>query len=275
MLLALFFAGTGLLAAGGVVYFYEYLTRGEFLYWTWPLYFLAGWLGITLLYVLLLSFYALFLPHKEAEKPSRFVKWLVQITAEWLVWLFRIKPRLVNGELIKEGVNYCFISNHQAWIDPIILIALFPRHKIGYIVKHEAMDFPLLGRLLFKAGFISLDRANIRDAVKMVRYGTRFIKQNSLGIFPEGRRTPDNLIHEFKAGAFKIAERTKAPIALVLLDHVHDSLFNRLRVRPHRALVKIVGVYEYAEYGKYSSQVLAEMYVAQLKAERTKESLKQ
>jgi 1-acyl-sn-glycerol-3-phosphate acyltransferase len=43
-------------------------------------------------------------------------------------------------------------------------------------------------------------------------------------LFPEGTRSPDGEIRDFKMGAFKIAHETGAPILPIVVDGTRDAL---------------------------------------------------
>jgi 1-acyl-sn-glycerol-3-phosphate acyltransferase len=70
-----------------------------------------------------------------------------------------------------------------------------------------------------------------REAAQNVEDGYSMI------IFPEGTRSRDNEVHEFKAGAFKIAQRSHATVVPFCIDGT-DSFFERNghRINPKATL---------------------------------------
>ena len=79
--------------------------------------------------------------------------------------------------------------------------------------------WPLIGRWMRRFDCIFLDRKNPRQGMKDMKEAIEKIKKgHSYVIFPEGSRSKDGKIGEFKKGSFKLATDTKArifPIALV------------------------------------------------------------
>ena len=87
------------------------------------------------------------------------------------------------------------------------------------IAKKEMKRWPAIGRWMRSFDCIFLDRKNARQGMKDMKEAIEKIKKgHSYVIFPEGSRSKDGKIGEFKKGSFKLATDTKArifPIALV------------------------------------------------------------
>jgi 1-acyl-sn-glycerol-3-phosphate acyltransferase len=110
------------------------------------------------------------------------------------------------------------ISNHNSRRDPV-LINLMMRRPVHYMAKKESFDwhngiFEYLMVRLF--GAFPVDREHpgpevIRTTEKLLADG------GCIGIFPEGTRFPDQLLHPFEGGAAYFAWKTGAtllPIAV-------------------------------------------------------------
>jgi 1-acyl-sn-glycerol-3-phosphate acyltransferase len=66
---------------------------------------------------------------------------------------------------------------------------------------------------------VFIDRQNPREAVNAINQAAENIKAGySMGIFPEGTRTRDASVGEFKNGAFKIAQKTGCPIVPIAIS---------------------------------------------------------
>ena len=111
---------------------------------------------------------------------------------------------VVEGkENIPQGVPCVFVGNHRSYFDiPLLLVALDAPH--GILAKEELEKIPLLNRSV-KA---------LNDATAIVESGRSFV------IFPEGTRYKgeEGGAGEFKAGAFRIAIKTGAPVVPVAIS---------------------------------------------------------
>ena len=138
-----------------------------------------------------------------------------------------IAPRhrwFVDPEIsrIRSAVVVC---NHISYLDPILLISLFPRHKT--IVKNRYFSYPIFGWVLRHAGYFPADAASKHSylMIEQVEGMQAFLAQGGiLFIFPEGRRSRDGAIGHLHRGAIKIARMCRVPIHVLRLDGT-DRLF--------------------------------------------------
>jgi 1-acyl-sn-glycerol-3-phosphate acyltransferase len=125
-------------------------------------------------------------------------------------------------EAISSSVIIC---NHLSYLDPLLLIALFPQQKT--IVKTRFFGAPVFGWIITKSGYI--------PATGEGRFGAMMIRQmetmpaylkggGNLFVFPEGTRSRDGKIGKLQVGALKIARINHAPV-LVLQISNSDKLF--------------------------------------------------
>lgn len=130
--------------------------------------------------------------------------------------------------------------NHLSVIDHFVVGAALPR-RITYVGKAEYLD-SWKTRYLFPAmGMIPIDRGGGSAAQRALDAAARLLEAGELfGIYPEGTRSRDGLLHKGHTGVARLALRTQCPIVPVGLqgtDEVQppDSpvprLFRVMRVR--------------------------------------------
>lgn len=116
---------------------------------------------------------------------------------------------------IKSSVIIC---NHIAYIDPILLISLYPKQKT--IVKGSIFRMPLFGWFLEHSGYIpfTTEAADSEAMLKVIQNLEGFFADGgNLFVFPEGTRMPRGSIGTFQKGAFSLARRCKAPIEMLYI----------------------------------------------------------
>jgi len=125
-------------------------------------------------------------------------------------------------ENLDKDRPYIYIVNHQGYFDIFALLAGL-RVDYKFILKKELMSVPILGYMMGKLNYISIDRFDIRKAVKsmdgavdMVRSGT------SILMFPEGTRTEDGNVKEFKKGAFQVALKSGCALVPIAISGSMD-----------------------------------------------------
>lgn len=125
--------------------------------------------------------------------------------------------KVTGSEHIPQNRSAVYIVNHQSNFDIPILYAGLPL-QFRWMAKQELFNIPLFGLAMRRCGYIPIDRSDrrkamlsIKDAAKQIRDGASVI------VFPEGTRTADGHLQEFKKGGFLIAVKAQVPIVPVAI----------------------------------------------------------
>ena len=136
-----------------------------------------------------------------------------------------------------------FVGNHRSYYDiPLLLASLDKPH--GILAKEELEKIPLLNRWMKLLGCVFVQRDDVRASVRALNDATAIVEGGrSFVIFPEGTRYKgeEGGAGEFKAGAFRIAVKTSAPVVPVAVTGAR-ALFetNGNRCRPGSVRIKIM-----------------------------------
>jgi 1-acyl-sn-glycerol-3-phosphate acyltransferase len=112
---------------------------------------------------------------------------------------------------------YLFVANHSSFTD-VFLLARLP-WEMKWLSKQSIFRIPLLGWQMRIAGDVPIergDRESARQAVEQMR--ERLGRRLSVLLFPEGTRSPDGSLGEFRDGAFRLAIESGVdvvPLAIV------------------------------------------------------------
>ena len=134
---------------------------------------------------------------------------------------------------IREIRGAVVICNHLSYLDPLLLIALLPRHVT--FVKRRFFSVPVFGWCLRAAGYVAAAEGTGLDEGTLRRLDglRRHVEQGgTLFVFPEGRRARNGELGKFHAGAFRLARRFGVPLELVRLEGT-DRVFPRGRFLLH------------------------------------------
>ena len=129
----------------------------------------------------------------------------------------RVKLKVIGSEHLQESETYIFASNHASMFDIPIVFKGIPK-PIRIIYKKELENVPLFGWQLKKSEFIGIIRDDPRKSMQSLEEAVELIKQNlNVIIFPEGTRSKDGKVAEFKRGAFMLASKSGKPIVPVTI----------------------------------------------------------
>lgn len=123
-----------------------------------------------------------------------------------------IRVVIRGREKITSDRNYLFLSNHQGNCDAPVIFHAVPR-DLRALIKKEIMKLPVLSLVLRSAGFVPIDRSNPARAKASIEAGVERIRRGlPFFAFPEGTRSRDGRLGEFKKGAFVMAIQSEVPI---------------------------------------------------------------
>lgn len=138
------------------------------------------------------------------------------------VALLRIK--INSNKNLDRNQSYVFVANHQSAFD-IFLVYGYLGHNFKWLMKQSLKKMPLVGFASAKAGHVFVDSSSRQGIVDTMRNTKNTLKDGmSTVVFPEGHRTPDGKMAEFKKGAFQTALSLKLPIVPLTIDGAYKVL---------------------------------------------------
>ena len=180
-------------------------------------------------------------------------EWQVRFSGPWLSALkyaglrvfylvFRILLGLeVRGlEHLPKEPPFLICPNHQSFLDPFVVMSVLPYRtfrKVFFVGYSEYFQNWLMKFLARLANIVPVDPdAHLLAAMKLGAWGLR--QGRVLCIFPEGSRTYDGELLEFKKGAAILAREVGAPIVPVGLRGLHQVWpRDARRIRLHKVRV--------------------------------------
>lgn len=127
-------------------------------------------------------------------------------------WMGGVRVRVQGREKISPGMTYVFLSNHQGNFDAPVLAHAIPRDWKA-LIKKEMMSLPVLSLVMKQVEFVPIERTNPKKARAGIDLGSKLLKEgHSFIAFPEGTRSRDGRLGEFKKGVFIMALTAQVPI---------------------------------------------------------------
>jgi len=159
-----------------------------------------------------------------------------------------VKVRVEGLERIPEGVCL-FVANHTSAADAPAVVGAIPR-RIAVLLKESLFKWPIVGQAFRSAHFIPVNRSARDAAIASVEKATEAMKAGqSFLIYPEGTRSPDGRLQEFKKGAVVMAIKAGVPIVPMICSGAHRVMEKRsLVIHPGEIVVEFLPPIDASKY---------------------------
>ncbi len=149
----------------------------------------------------------------DADEPiithRTFVYWLCHLSS-WLYTKTWHRLSVQGLEHIPRTGAAVIASNHQSHVDILIYGGCVPRH-VSFVARDTLADQRWLAYVMRQCGAVLVKRgASDRKALRAM--ADHLEAGDLVAIFPEGTRTDDGNLREFKGGAVLAARLAKVPI---------------------------------------------------------------
>jgi 1-acyl-sn-glycerol-3-phosphate acyltransferase len=136
-------------------------------------------------------------------------------------WIFSvlnfIPYDIRNGDRIKRGASYIFVSNHTSFMDiPVLVVTI--KGQFRALAKKELLKLPVFGWIV-QVMCVVVDRSTNESRRKSIENLKRILHMGiSVLIFPEGTQNRTNEpLQPFYDGAFRIAVETQEPVIPIVV----------------------------------------------------------
>jgi 1-acyl-sn-glycerol-3-phosphate acyltransferase len=152
-----------------------------------------------------------------------------------------------------------FAANHTSSADAPAVVGAIPR-RIAILLKRSLFEWPIVGQAFHLAHFIPVDRFNRESAIESLGKATEALRQGqSFLIYPEGTRSNDGRLQEFKKGTAVMAIKAGVAVVPVACSGAHRIMEKRkLNIKPGRILVEFLEPIDATKYSVEEREVLIE-----------------
>ena len=228
---------------------------GGFAGFTWLWLLPVGFLGslLAMAVVLFLTLWiscALVNTQKPQEKDSPYYRRLTYLMTDVALWLLRMRVHTKGLEQTPKQGRFLLVCNHINDLDPVLLLNQFKKSQLAFISKRENDQKPFVGELMHKLQCQLINRENDREALKTIINCIRLIGEDavSIAVFPEGYTSMDGLLHPFRSGVFKIAQKAKVPIVVCTVQNTNKVFKNIKTLTPTDIHLHLLGVIQPEEF---------------------------
>lgn len=183
--------------------------------------FLVVWICICVLIWLFFISIALTINwKKDYTTLSPFYCYIFDSWHRYVCSLSNLRFHVKGLEKLPTDRKFLTVCNHRSNYDSFIQTVVLKGHHVAFISKPENFAIPFARNYMKRALYLSIDRENVRNALKTIMTAIDFIRSGTvnIGVFPEGTRSKTGELGPFKPGCLKVAEKAECPIVVCTVE---------------------------------------------------------
>jgi 1-acyl-sn-glycerol-3-phosphate acyltransferase len=186
----------------------------------------------------------------------------------------RIDLRVQNPEVSRTTKDAFIVCNHHSFIDPFLLIHLFP-HPVRFLAKKEVRRLAIFGDATASIDALFINRKSIKSQITLLKSMKVMLEARKTNwvVFPEGTRNREfysQPLLPFKPGAFKQAMEAKVDILPMVTYGFQRVLDKNLHWKKYPVQIAFLKPITPAMYEGLSTREVAELVQAQMQTESDK-----
>lgn len=127
----------------------------------------------------------------------------------------------VHGtEFLEKDKNYLLLANHTSLFDIMAIMAFFP--NVSWFGREYLIKIPVFGSLLKSIDYIPMVTANVRNTKVMLEKLVHNSKGLTIAMFPEGTRTIDGRIGDFRRGFIHVLRAAELDVLPVTIKGLYE-----------------------------------------------------
>jgi 1-acyl-sn-glycerol-3-phosphate acyltransferase len=128
--------------------------------------------------------------------------------------------RIHGLEHIDKHKKYILLANHASLFDIMAIMAIHP--GVSWFGREHLTRIPVFGRLLQSIDYIPMKSGNLRNTKDMIDQLVQNSQGLTIAIFPEGTRTLDGKINDFRRGFIHVLRSSELEVLPVTLRGFYE-----------------------------------------------------
>lgn len=145
----------------------------------------------------------------------------------WAMMYIHVNPtwriRYEGRDHIDPNKTCVLIANHSSYWDIWVLYGLYKPYK--FVSKESIFKVPFVGQNMYLNQYVEIKRGDLKSIKEMMATCKDWLNRGvSILLFPEGTRSEDGEIQNFRDGAFRLAVDCDVPVVPIVIKGTHEIL---------------------------------------------------
>ncbi|MCR5301433.1 MAG: 1-acyl-sn-glycerol-3-phosphate acyltransferase, partial [Lachnospiraceae bacterium] len=172
---------------------------------------------------------------------NAYMKFMMKTVFAVLNFCTGAKVKYIGFEKIPTDVPVLYVANHESFFDVLMTLTQLPG-IVCFVAKKSFGKIPIFAQALQLYNTLFIDRDDIKQGLSVILKAIDNVKAGmSVFIFPEGTRSRDGKMNEFKEGSMKIAVKSGCPIVPIAISNTAGVFENHFpKVEAANVVVEIL-----------------------------------
>ena len=221
---------------------------------------IAGYVVGLLLAFLVFTLIGLTFKKEETyTKSTRLARFMLKSGYTFLHFHGLVITKFKGLDKLPKNKRFLLVCNHRSNFDPILLCEKLMHYEVAAISKPENFKIPMAGPYVYANCYMGIQRDNILQSLEVMKKAAEFIinDQNSVLVFPEGKRQTKEIIGPFHEGVFNIAIKSQCPIVVFTVKKT-EQIHKHFPLRFTKVTFNLLDVIPYEEYVGMTAKKLSD-----------------
>lgn len=155
----------------------------------------------------------------RASGPTLFYRFWRGLARYILRFIYRVEVFDVDN--VPPTGAFLVAANHQSYLDPPLVGGMIER-EMNFVARSGLFSFGPFAWSIKRLNSVPL-REDSSDVTAIKEIVRRLEQDNAVVIFPEGSRTNDGAMHEFKRGVAVLVKRARCPVVPAAVEGCFDA----------------------------------------------------
>ncbi len=142
--------------------------------------------------------------------------------ARGLTSLF-FRQRTFHAEFVPASGACLLIANHQSYLDPPAIGSAIRHRQVDYVARLGLFKSPILRWIISALNATPIREDGGGDIAAMKEILRRLEAGRAVLLFPEGTRTSNGAMEDFKRGVAVLVKRAKCPVVPIAIEGAFDA----------------------------------------------------
>lgn len=202
--------------------------------------FILSFALVAIIAILLLIFLGKYLA-KHYNPKGKFRNYFIQDISRVSCFWLGVRIKVEGLEMIPKDNPFVIYTNHQSFLDMFIFFLVLKDYPHASLYKDAHDRNPIIGPIAKSLGGMGIDRHNDYKTAEVIIKVIREVKKGvNFMIYPEGTRSKGPYLNDFRAGSFKVVQKSGANLVIL----AHDGAYRIARRMPFRITNVVVKIAE-------------------------------